>query len=136
MQNFRLCEKNILKSKRRSFQSNKKSNNLFKSFKKKNMVCQKRQFLRKIISQPLYKNANFSAKRLRGLTVETGRDTRGYKRLQGGTKGYKGLEGVGGERKICKRICQKSNSSNQVLCQFEKKKHTLSKLLILTKIIG
>ena len=108
MQNFRLCEKNILKSKRRSFQSNTKSNNLFKSFKKKNMVSQKRQFLRKIISQPLCKNANFSAKRLRGLTRETGGDNRGYKRLQGGTKGYKGLEGIGGEREIWKRICQKS----------------------------
>ena len=106
MQKFRLCEKNILKSKRRSFQSNTKSNDLFKSFKKKNMVCQKRQFLRKIISQPLCKN--FSAKRLRGLTREAGGDTRGYKRLQGGTKGYKGLEGVGGEREIWKRICQKS----------------------------
>lgn len=100
MQNFRLCEKNILKSKRRSFQSNTKSNNLFKTFKKKNMVCQK--------SQPLCKNASFSAKRLRGLTRETEGDTRGYKRLQRGTKGYKGLEGVGGERKIWKRICQKS----------------------------
>ena len=72
------------------------------------MVSQKRQFLRKIISQPLWKTASFSAKRLRGLTRETGGDTRGYKRLQGGTKGYKELEGVGGERKIWKRICQKS----------------------------
>ena len=91
MQNFRLCEKNILKSKRRSFQSNKKSNNLFKSFTKKNMVCQKRQFLRKIISQPLCKNANFSAKRLRGLTRETGGDTKG---LQEVTRGYKRLQRV------------------------------------------
>ena len=72
------------------------------------MVCQKRQFLRKIISQPLCKNANFSAKQLRGHTRGTGGDTRGHKRLQGGTKGYKGLEGVGGEREIWKRICQKS----------------------------
>ena len=32
----------------------------------------------------------------------------GAKRLQGSTKGYKGLEGVGGEREIWKRICQKS----------------------------
>ena len=108
MQNFRLCEKNILKSKRQSDQSNTKSNNLFKSFKKKNMVCQKRQFLRKIISQPPCKNTNFSANWLRGLTRKPGGDTRGYKRLQGGTKGYKGLEGVGGEREIWKRICQKS----------------------------
>ena len=108
MQNYRLCEKNILKSKRRSFQSNTKSNNLFKSFKKKNMVSQKRQFLRKIISQPLWKTANFSAKRLRGLTRETGGDTRGYKRLQGSTKGYKGLEGVGGGREIWKKKKKKS----------------------------
>ena len=71
------------------------------------MVCQKRQFLRKIISQPLCKNANFSAKRLPGHTRGTGGDTRDYKRLQGGTKGYKGLEGVGREREIWKRICQK-----------------------------
>ena len=93
MQNFRLYEKNILKSKRRSFQSNTKSNNLFKSFKKKNMVCQKRQFLRKIISQPLCKNAHFSAKRLKGLTRETGG---GYKGLQEVTRGYKRLQGVRG----------------------------------------
>ena len=93
MQKFRLCEKNILKSKRRSFQSNTKSNDLFKSFKNKNMVCQKRQFLRKIISQPLCKNANFSAKRLRGLTTETGG---GYKGLKEVTRGYKRLQGVRG----------------------------------------
>ena len=36
------------------------------------------------------------------------RNTRGYKRLQGGKKGYKGLEGIGGEREIWKQICQKS----------------------------
>ena len=42
--------------------------------------------------------------------------------IQGATRGYKGLEGDGGERKIWKRICQKSTYSNQVLCQFKKKK--------------
>ena len=71
------------------------------------MVCQKRLFLRKIISQPLCKNATFSAKRLRGHTRETGGiqgATRGYKGVQ---KVKKGLKGVGREREIWKRICQK-----------------------------
>ena len=71
------------------------------------MVCQKKQFLRKIISQPLCKNANFSAKQLRGLTRETAE----YKGLQEVTRGYKrlqGIEGIGGEREIWKRIGQKS----------------------------
>ena len=67
------------------------------------MVCQKRQFLSKIISQPLWKNENFSTKRLPGITRGSRGiqgATRHYKGLHEITKGYNGLEGVGGERKI------------------------------------
>ena len=126
MQNFRLCEKNILKSKRQSDQSNTKSNNLFKSFKKKNMVCQKRQFLRKIISQPPCKNTNFSAKWLRGLTRKPGGiqgATRGYKGVQKVTRGWREL--VGNEKygnKFAKKVLNQTKyfvnlKRKNIICQ-------------------
>ena len=89
------------------------------------MVCQKRKFLKKIISQPLCKNASFSTKRLRRVTRKSREiqgATRRYKGLQGIAKGYNGLEGVAGEREIWKRNCQKTTYSNQLLCQIGKEK--------------
>ena len=96
MQNFRLCEKNILKSKRRSFQSNKKSNNLFKSFKKKNMVCQKKAIFEKNHKPtPLQKCKFFG----QAVTRAYEGNREGYKGLKEVTRRYKRLQGVRGSWK-------------------------------------